>query len=153
VTPGTFIERTCSGLPAAPAKRKASRREGERGMKAIYMSMMAVAAMAVSGCAGTTPINSLVLPPVTTIEGTVTQAGESGFTLSDETGSILVRAKLPDDRKLDLSPEEKVKVYGNLQGGQERIFDAYVIRKPSGEKIVVNNPTPHFGFVIQSSFQ
>lgn len=46
-----------------------------------------------------------------------------------------------------------MKVYGNLQGGQERIFDGYVIKKSSGEQIIVSNPTPHFGFIIQSVFQ
>ena len=107
----------------------------------------------VSGCAGTTPIKNLALPPVTTIEGTITQLNESGFTLMDDSGSIAVRAKLPDNKKLDLSLNEKVKVYGNLQGGQEKVFDGYVIKKPTGEQIIVTNPTPHFGFIIQSSFR
>jgi len=106
-----------------------------------------------SGCTGTTAIKDLALPPVTTIEGTVTQLDEDGFTLKDDTGSILVRAKLPDNRKLALSPDDKVKVYGNLQGGPAKIFDGYVIRKPTGEQIIVSNPSPHFGFVIQSSFK
>ncbi len=48
---------------------------------------------------------------------------------------------------------EKAKVYGNLQGGQEKIFDGYVIKKSTGEQIIVSNPTPHFGFIIQSSFK
>ena len=61
--------------------------------------------------------------------------------------------KLPDNKKLDVSLNEKVKVYGNLQGGQERIFDGYVIKKPTGEQIIVTNPTPHFGFIIQSRFK
>ena len=115
--------------------------------------LLAAAVVTTSGCTGTTAIKNLALPPVSTIEGTVTQLGEDGFTLKDDTGSIFVRAKLPDNRKLDLAPEDKVKVYGNLQGGQDRIFDGYVIRRSTGEKIIVSNPSPHFGFVIQSSFK
>ncbi len=122
-------------------------------MNTISLSVLIMVALMVGGCAGTTPIKNLALPPVSTIEGTVTQLGESGFTLTDSTGSILVRAKLPDNKKLNISLDEKVKVYGNLQGGQERIFDGYVIKKPTGEQIIVSNPTPHFGFVIQSSFR
>lgn len=109
--------------------------------------------MFVGGCTGVTPIRDLALPPVTTIEGTVTRVDEGGFTLTDDSGSIFVRAKLPDDRKLDVSANEKVRVYGNLQGGPDRVFDGYVIRKPTGEQIIVSNPAPHFGFVIQSRFR
>jgi len=71
----------------------------------------------------------------------------------DNSGSIYVKAELPDNEKLNLSVDEKVKVYGNLQSGQERIFDGYVIKKSTGEQIVISNPAPHFGFVIQSSFK
>jgi hypothetical protein len=105
------------------------------------------------GCAGTTPIKSLALPPVTTIEGEVTQVDAGGFVLADGSGSIYVRAAPPDGRKLDLSAHDRVKVFGNLQGSQDRIFDGYVIRKASGEQIIVTNPTPHFGCIIQGSFQ
>lgn len=122
-------------------------------MKTRFLSLLAVVVLTVGGCAGTTPIKNLPLPPVTTIEGTVTQLDENGFTLTDNSGSIFVRAKLPDNKKLGLSMDEKVKVYGNLQGGQEKIFDGYVIKKSSGEQIIVSNPTPHFGFIIQSSFK
>jgi len=122
-------------------------------MKTISSTVSAMVILMISGCAGTTPIKNLALPPVSIIEGTVTQLDESGFTLTDNSGSIFVRAKLPDNKTLNLSPDEKVKVYGNLQGGQEKIFDGYVIKKPDGEQIIVSNPTPHFGFVIQSSFQ
>ena len=115
--------------------------------------LLAAAVVTTSGCTGTTAIKNLALPPVSTIEGTVTRLDADGFTLKDDSGSIFVRAKLPDNRKLDLSPEEQVKVYGNLQGGQDRIFDGYVIRRSTGEKIIVSNPSPHFGFVIQSSFK
>jgi hypothetical protein len=37
--------------------------------------------------------------------------------------------------------------------GQERIFDGYVIKKSTGEQIIISNPTPHFGFIIQSAFK
>ena len=122
-------------------------------MKTIYLSLLAVAVLMGSGCAGTTPIKNLGLPPVSTIEGNITQLDESGFTLTDNSSSIYVKAKLLDNKKLNLSIGEQVKVYGNLQGGQEKIFDGYVIRKSSGEQIIVSNPTPHFGFIIQSSFK
>lgn len=122
-------------------------------MKMSFLSVLAVVVLTLVGCVGTTPIKNLALPPVSTIEGTVTQIDEGGFTLTDGTGSIFVRAMLPDNKKLGLSLDEKVKVFGNLQGGQKKIFDGYVIKKPSGEQIIVSNPTPHFGFIIQSSFQ
>jgi len=105
------------------------------------------------GCAGTTPIKNLTLPPVSTIEGKITQLDESGFTLKDTSGTIYVRAELPGTKKLNLSADEIVKVYGNLRGGREKIFDGYVIKKSTGEQIIVSNPTPHFGFIIQSSFK
>ena len=122
-------------------------------MKINFLSLLAAVILMVSGCASTTPINNLALPPVSTIEGNITQLDESGFTLTDTSGSIHVRAKLSDNKKLDISIGEKVKVYGNLLGGQEKIFDGYVIKKSTGEQIIVSNPTPHFGFIIQSSFK
>lgn len=106
-----------------------------------------------AGCTGITPIRDLGLPPVTTIQGTVTKLAADGFALADSSGSILVKARLPDDRKLNLAPNETVKVYGNLRGGDEKVFDAYVIRRSTGEQIIITNPTPHFGFIIQSSFK
>ena len=122
-------------------------------MKTGFLSLLAVVVLMVSGCAGTTPIKNLALPPISIIEGNITQLDEGGFTLADNSGSIQVSAKLTDNKKLDISIGEKVKVYGNLQGGQEKIFDGYVIKKSSGEPIIVSNPTPHFGFIIQSSFK
>jgi uncharacterized protein YdeI (BOF family) len=119
----------------------------------VISIVTAVFVFLLNGCAGTTPILNLALPPVSTIEGHITQLDESGFTLMDDSGSIYVRAELPDNRKLNLSVDEKVKVYGNLQGGQKKIFDAYVIKESTGEQIIVSNPTPHFGFIIQSSFK
>ncbi len=120
-------------------------------MKPRLSYLFAVLVLMTTGCAGTIPIKKLALPPVSTIEGTVTQLDENGFTLTDHSGSIVVRAKLPDNQQLDLAPDEKVKVYGNVQGGQEKIFDGYVIKKPTGEQIIVSNPSPHFGFIINKA--
>jgi hypothetical protein len=106
-----------------------------------------------TGCAGTTPIKSLALPPVSIIEGNITQLDDSGFDLMDDSGSIYVRAELAENIKLKLSVGEKVKVYGNLQGGKKKIFDGYVIKKSTGEQIIVSNPSPHFGFILQTSFK
>ena len=122
-------------------------------MKAVLFSVLAIIVTMVSGCAGTTPIKNLALPPVTTIEGTITQVDESGFTLTDNSGSIHVKAKLPDNKRLNVSLDEKVKVFGNLRGGEEKAFDGYVIRKATGEQIIVSNPSPHLGFIIQSGFR
>ena len=98
-------------------------------MRNFVISMVsAVFVFFLNGCAGTTPIKNLALPPVSKVEGHITQLDESGFTLMDNSGSIYVRAELPDNRKLNLSVDEKVKVYGNLQGGQKKIFDGYVIK-------------------------
>ena len=71
----------------------------------------------------------------------------------DNSGSIYVSAELPDNRKLNLSVDKKIRLYGNLQGGQKRTFDGYAIKKSTGEQIIVSNPTPQFGFIIQSSFK
>jgi hypothetical protein len=122
-------------------------------MKKSLLPLLAMVVLMIAGCAEITPIRSLGLPPVSVIEGSVTNLDENGFTLTDTTGSILVRARLPEGRKLGLAPDEKVRVYGNLQGGRERIFDGYVIRRQTGEQIIVTNPTPHFGFIIQSAFK
>jgi hypothetical protein len=105
-----------------------------------------------NGCAGTTPIKNLALPPVSTIEGNITQLDDSGFDLMDDSGSIHVRAELPENIKYKLTVGEKVKVYGNLQGGKKKIFDGYVIKKSTGEQIIISNPSPHFGFILQTSF-
>ncbi|CAH1206506.1 conserved exported hypothetical protein [Candidatus Nitrotoga sp. BS] len=122
-------------------------------MKTSFLCLLAIVVLMVSGCASTTPIKNLALPPVSTIEGNVAKLDEGGFTLTDSSGSIYVKAKLPDNKKLNLSIGDKITVYGNLQGGQEKIFDGYVIKKSSGEQIIVTNPTPHFGFIIQSAFK
>ncbi len=123
-------------------------------MRNFFISIVTAAfILLLNGCAGTTPIKNLTLPPVSTIEGHITELDKNGFTLMDISGSIYVRAELPDNKKLDLSVHEKVKVYGNLQGGRERIFDGYVIRKSTGEQIIISNPAPHIGFIIQTSFK
>ncbi|MCM5570820.1 hypothetical protein M6I34_09910 [Burkholderiaceae bacterium FT117] len=121
-------------------------------MRLLILSVWLAVVLTAGGCTGTTPIKNVRLPPVTTIEGTITHLDQDGFTLADDSGSIFVRARLPDDRRPNVSLQEKVRVYGNLQGGQERVFDGYVIKKPNGEQIIVTNPTPHFGFIIQGSF-
>jgi hypothetical protein len=41
----------------------------------------------------------------------------------------------------------------NPRGATEKVFDAYVIRKAMGEQIIISNPSPHFGFIIQSAFR
>lgn len=122
-------------------------------MKTIHLPLLVWLVLVTSGCASTTRINDLALPPATTIEGNITQLEESGFILTDTSDSIQVRAKLPDNKKPDISIGEKVKVYGNLQGGQGKVFDGYVIKKSTGEQIIVSNPSPHFGCIIQSSFK
>jgi hypothetical protein len=118
----------------------------------IRLALTAAFLALLNGCAGTTPIQQLALPPVTTIEGRVTQLDEGGFTLQDESGAIYVRARLPGRAKLALSIQDKVKVYGNLLGGPEKSFDGYVIRKSTGEQIMVSRPSPHLGFVLQTKF-
>jgi len=122
-------------------------------MKKFVISIVTVFAFLLNGCAGTTPIKNLALPPVSIIEGNIKQLDKNGFTLMDHSGSIYVKAELPGDKILNLSVNETVKVYGNLQGGQDRIFDGYVIKKSTGEQLIISNPTPHFGFIIQSSFK
>ena len=121
--------------------------------KYFILMAMAVFAILLNGCTKTTLIKNLALPPVSTIEGNIIQLDNNGFDLMDDSGSIYVRAELPEDIKLKLSVGEKVKVYGNLQGGKKKIFDGYVIKKSTGEQIIVSNPSPHFGFIIQSSFE
>lgn len=122
-------------------------------MKTIFKPLLAVVVLMLVGCGHVTPINDLVLPPVSIIEGKITQLDEAGFTLTDSSSSIRVRAKLPDNKKLEVSIGEKVRVYGNLLGGKEKVFDGYVIRRATGEQIIISNPTPHFGFIIQTSFK
>jgi hypothetical protein len=121
--------------------------------KHFILMAAAVFVILLNGCARTTPIKNLALPPVSTIEGNIAQLDDSGFTLADNSGSIYVGAELPENIKLKLSVGERVKVYGNLQGGKKKIFDGYVIKKSTGEQIIVSNPTPHFGFIIQTSFK
>lgn len=110
-------------------------------------------AIVVGGCAGRTPIRDLVLPPVSIIEGRITQVDAGGFTLMDKSGAIYVRATRPDNLPLHLSLHDSVRVYGNLQGGPAKVFDGYVIRTATGEQIIVNTPTPHIGCIIQTSFE
>jgi hypothetical protein len=119
----------------------------------VIIIITTISVFLLNGCAGTTPIKNLALPPVSAIEGKITQLDEGGFTLMDSSGSIYVRTELSEKSKLNLAIDEKVKVYGNLLSGQKKIFDGYVIKKSTGEQIIVSYPTPHFGFIIQSSFK
>ena len=121
--------------------------------KLFILIFFAVFVILLNGCAKITPIKNLALPPVSIIEGNITKLDDRGFDLMDDSGSIYVRVELPENIKLKLSVGEKVKVYGNLQGGKKKIFDGYVIKKTTGEQIIVSNPTPHFGFILQTSFK
>ena len=67
-------------------------------MKCYLFTFFVAVVMLVSGCAGTTSIKNLVLPPVTAIEGTITKINDRGFTLEDSTGEIMVSAKLEDNK-------------------------------------------------------
>jgi len=106
-----------------------------------------------SGCARITPIENLALPPVTVIEGAVTQSDDKGFTLKDQSGSIYVRVNSESGKGPAFKQGEALRVYGNLQGGSNAIFDSYVIEKDTGEQVIVNMPSPHFGFIFQTSFK
>jgi hypothetical protein len=121
--------------------------------KHFILMAAAMFVILLNGCAKTTLIKNLALPPVSTIEGNIIKLDDSGFDLMDDSGSIYIHAELPENIKLKLSVGEKVKVYGNLQGGKKKIFDGYVIKKSTGEQIIISNPNPHFGFIIQTSFK
>lgn len=121
-------------------------------MKINIVSLLVIFTTILSGCASTTPISKLSLPPVTTIEGSVTKVNKGGFVIKDNSGEIYVTAKLPNS-KTSVSIDDSVMVYGNLRSGMEKIFDGYVIKKQSGEQIIISNPSPHIGFIIQSSFK
>lgn len=118
----------------------------------IRMLFLVMLVLLTSACARFTPINKLALPPVSIIEGKVTDLDKSGFILVDGSGAIHVRATLPDNTPVALSPGERVKVYGNLLAGPEKEFDAYVIRKSTHEQIIISKPSPHLGFILQTSF-
>ena len=121
-------------------------------MKNIKVITSWIMLFLLSGCSGSTAIKDLTLPPVTTIKGTVSNIKPDGFTLDDSTGSIFVKSKLSNKQKLNITHAETLTVYGNLRGGTEKIFDGYVIKKKSGEQIIVTRPTPHIGFILQTSF-
>jgi hypothetical protein len=76
----------------------------------VISIVTAVFVLLLNGCTVTTPIKNLALPPVSAIDGHITRLDESRFTLMDNSGSIYGRAELPDDRKLNLSVDEMVKV-------------------------------------------
>jgi hypothetical protein len=88
--------------------------------KPATLILFAVFVISMISCAGTTPIKNLILPPVSIIEGNITRLDDGGVDLMDDSGSIYVRAELPENIKLKISVGEKVKVYGNLQGGKKK---------------------------------
>ncbi|MDD5113110.1 MAG: hypothetical protein PHC94_03765 [Methylobacter sp.] len=49
--------------------------------KTSFLSLLAVVVLMISGWADTTPVKNLALPPVSTIEGTVTQLDENGYAI------------------------------------------------------------------------
>lgn len=106
-----------------------------------------------TGCATATPVKDLTLPSAKIIEGKLISQNASGFILQDASGSIQVKAKLSLAQKNQLLPDETLKIYGNLISGQPKTFDAYVIDQTKGTRIILSNPSPHFGFVLQSSFK
>jgi len=53
-----------------------------------------------NGCAKTTLIKNLALPPVSTIEGNIIKLDDSGFDLMDDSGSIYVRAEFPENYQI-----------------------------------------------------
>jgi hypothetical protein len=122
-------------------------------MNQFIYPLLILALFTLGGCDTATPINQLALPPVSIIEGVVTQKDATGLVVEDGSGSIFVRVEMPDDKKLDVSVNDVIVVYGNLQAGPKKVFDAYVIKKPSGEQIIITDPSPHFGFVWQTSFK
>ncbi len=119
-------------------------------MKKHIITLLTLFIIILSGCA--TPINKLSLPPVTRIEGHITKVNDGGFIIKDNSGEIYVAAKLPDS-EVSVSIGDVVKVYGNLRSGLDKIFDGYVIKKQSGEQIIIDNPPSLIVFGIQSSFK
>ena len=67
-------------------------------MRKKIISLFVLFITILSGCAGTTPMSKLSLPPVSTIKGSVTEVNEEGFVLKDNSGEIYVKAKFPRGR-------------------------------------------------------
>jgi hypothetical protein len=67
------------------------------------------------------------LPPVSTIEGNITQIDKDGFTLTDNSGSIYVRAELPGNEKPNLPVDEKVKSMATCKA----VGNEYLTRLPT----------------------
>ena len=117
-----------------------------------FMPPLLLMLLALGGCSRVTAVQNVSLPPVTVIEGTLQQVWPEGFELQDASGSIFVRTDAERMVEPALQPHEHVTVYGNLAGSQQRIFDAYVIQRANGQKIILHTPTPHLGFVAQPAF-
>ena len=122
-------------------------------MKYIKLNLLLLLSiLMLNGCTAITPIKKLALPPVNTIQGTIEKIDKNGFFLKDNSGSIYVKIELSDNKKINISENEEVTVYGNLEGTR-KVFDAYVIKKSSGKQIIITNPKPHIGFIIQTAFE
>lgn len=118
----------------------------------LFKKMLMLWVLSLSACAHITPVNQLVLPPCSVIEGQISQITDDGFMLKDASGIIQVHTLPSQGLTHKLKPGERVRVYGNLSGSLKKTFDAYVIRKPNDERIMVNKPAPHIGLVIQTAF-
>ena len=105
-----------------------------------------------AACTATRPIADLGLPPVSIIEGKVSDMTADGFLLTDASGTIDVRVVDDDGVLSNIVHGDSLKVYGNLMSGKTPQFDAYVLEKPDGVRYILTPPTPHVGIVIQSSF-
>jgi hypothetical protein len=121
--------------------------------RSLLLIMITGLALLFTGCTNTTAVKQLSLPPVTTIAGFVNQLDEDGFVLADDSGTIYVHAKPQNNEMPSITVGEKLKVYGNLRGGQAVIFDAYVITRASGKQMMLDLPSPHIGCVIQTRFE
>jgi hypothetical protein len=121
--------------------------------RSFLLILMTGSTLLLTGCTSTTPVKQLSLPPVTTIAGVVNLLDDDGFVLADDSGTIYVRAKPQNNEQPSITVGEKLKIYGNLRGGQADIFDAYVITRASGKQMMLALPSPHIGCVIQTRFE
>lgn len=78
-------------------------------------------------------IKSLRRGPVQTIEGTVVRIDEDDFVLRDATGRIFVDVDL-DDRRIGLTPGERVTVIGKLDGDDVE-FEALRVTRRDGSVV------------------
>ncbi len=93
------------------------------------------------GCGNIRPINELSLPPVSVIEGTVSDIRANGFTLTDYSGHIAVRLRTDQGMLPSIINGEYLTLYGNLLSGSNRLFDTYVLERENGQRIIFTSPT------------